>query len=87
MAAGLRGEAAAATRALLEQKDPMEIVDQVLIPALDQVGADFEAGRVFLPQLIQSAGAAQAAFEVIRAQMPARPEGEQGTRGPSCWPP
>ena len=82
VAAGLRGEAAAATRALLEQKDPMEIVDQVLIPALDQVGADFEAGRVFLPQLIQSAGAAQAAFEVIRAQMPARPEGEQGDKGP-----
>ena len=82
VAAGLRGEAAAATRALLEQKDPMEIVDQVLIPALDQVGADFEAGRVFLPQLIQSAGAAQAAFEVIRAQMPARPEGEQEARGP-----
>ena len=82
VAAGLRGEAAAATRELLEQKDPMEIVDQVLIPALDQVGADFEAGRVFLPQLIQSAGAAQAAFEVIRAQMPARPEGEQGDKGP-----
>ena len=82
VAAGLRGEAAAATRELLEQKDPMEIVDQVLIPALDQVGADFEAGRVFLPQLIQSAGAAQAAFEVIRSRMPARPEGEQGDKGP-----
>ena len=82
LAAGLQGAAAAAPRALLEQKDPMEIVDQVLIPALDQVGADFEAGRVFLPQLIQSAGAAQAAFEVIRAQMPARPEGEQGDKGP-----
>ena len=82
VAAGLRGEAGAATRALLEEKDPMEIVDQVLIPALDRVGADFEAGRVFLPQLIQSAGAAQAAFEVIRAQMPARPEGEQEARGP-----
>ena len=82
VAAGLRGEAAAATRELLEQKDPMEIVDQVLIPALDQVGADFEAGRVFLPQLIQSAGAAQAAFEVIRSRMPARLEGEQGDKGP-----
>ena len=82
VAAGLRGEAAAATRELLARMDPMEIVDQVLIPALDQVGADFEAGRVFLPQLIQSAGAAQAAFEVIRAQMPARPEGEQGDKGP-----
>ena len=80
--AGLRGEAAAATRTLLETRDPMSIVDDILIPALDQVGADFEAGRVFLPQLIQSAGAAQAAFEVIRAQMPARPEGEQEAKGP-----
>ncbi len=80
--AGLRGEAAAATRTLLETRDPMSIVDDILIPALDQVGADFETGRVFLPQLIQSAGAAQAAFEVIRAQMPARPEGEQETKGP-----
>ena len=56
----------------------MEIVDQVLIPALDKVGADFEAGRVFLPQLIQSAGAAQAAFEVIREKLSGQPGQEKG---------
>ena len=59
----------------------MEIVDHVLIPALDKVGADFEAGRVFLPQLIQSAGAAQAAFEVIRERLSSQPGQEKG-KGP-----
>ena len=67
--AGLKGEAGPATRSLLENTEPMAVINEVLIPALDRVGADFEAGRVFLPQLIQSAGAAQAAFEVIRSQM------------------
>jgi len=68
--AGLKGEAPAATRALLENgTDPMEIINTILVPALDAVGADFEAGRSFLPQLIQSAGAAQSSFEVLRAHM------------------
>ena len=79
VAAGLKGEAGPATRRLLETTDAMTVVDEILIPALDRVGADFEAGRVFLPQLIQAAGAAQAAFEVIRGQLSARPGGE-GTR-------
>lgn len=51
--AGLKGEAGQATRALLETTAPMDIVDNVLIPALDQVGADFEQNKVFLPQLIR----------------------------------
>ena len=56
------------------------IVDNVLIPALDQVGADFEQNKVFLPQLIQSAGAAQAAFEVIREKL-STGEGGNVSRG------
>ena len=67
--AGLKAEAAAATKTLLEQCEPMEIVNEKLIPALDRVGNDFEQNKVFLPQLIQSAGAAQAAFDVIRQHM------------------
>ena len=70
--AGLKGEAAAAARTLLETREPMDVVDHILIPALDKVGADFEQNRVFLPQLIQSAGAAQAAFEVIRESLSQR---------------
>ena len=78
--AGLKGEAGAATRALLDTHAPMDIVDNVLIPALDKVGADFEQNKVFLPQLIQSAGAAQAAFEVIRDTLAQR-EGGSVSRG------
>ena len=67
---GLKGEAGQATHALLESgTSPMDIINTILVPALDAVGADFEAGRSFLPQLIQSAGAAQAAFEVLRTHM------------------
>ena len=47
----------------------MEIVNGLLIPALDNVGAKFESGALFLPQLINAAGAAQEAFEVIRTAM------------------
>ena len=47
----------------------MDIFDTILIPPLDKTGEDFEKGRIFLPQLIMSAGAAQAAFDVIRTHM------------------
>ena len=80
MAAGLKGEAGPATRRLLETTDAMTVVDEILIPALDRVGADFEAGRVFLPQLIQAAGAAQAAFEVIREGL--QPGADSGSKAP-----
>lgn len=63
---GLKSEGAALTETLLGQMDTMEIVDRTLIPALDRIGSDFEAGRRFLPQLMMSASAAQASFEVIR---------------------
>ena len=81
VAAGLKGEVPAATKKLLETMDAMAVVDDVLIPALDRVGADFEAGKVFLPQLIQAAGAAQAAFEVIRERLSAQPRGQKGPKG------
>lgn len=67
VAAGLKAECAAAAEKLLSSgTDPMEVINGKLIPALDTVGAKFEKGTIFLPQLIQSAGAAQAAFDVIK---------------------
>ncbi len=66
---GLQGESAKATKALLESHEPMEIINDILIPALDKAGAAFEKGKIFLPQLILNAGAAQAAFGVIRERM------------------
>ncbi len=69
VANGLKSEGARITAELLETTDSMEIVNNMLIPALDKTGEDFEKGRIFLPQLIMSAGVAQAAFEVIRKHM------------------
>ena len=66
---GLRDEAAKAAAALLETADGMEIINAHLMPSLDRVGAGFEKGTIFLPRLLAAAGAAQAAFEVIRGAM------------------
>ncbi len=65
---GLRDAAGAhAASALAQGTEPMALVQQELIPALDQVGAAFEAKRIFLPQLLMSAEAAQSAFEKVKA--------------------
>ncbi len=66
---GIKDHAGEDARALLKEQEPLELVNGILIPALDQVGTEFEEGRLFLPQLLQSAGAAQAAFEVIKQYM------------------
>lgn len=63
---GLKSEGAAVTEKLLENTDAMQIVNEMLIPALDKVGDDFEKNKIFLPQLIQSANTAQECFEVIK---------------------
>ena len=72
---GLKGDAAAHTRALLAQKQPLEVVDEALIPALDIVGAKYEKGTLFLPQLLQAASAAQSAFEEIKTAIAQKGEG------------
>ena len=66
---GLKNEGAEITEALLKTMDSMDIVNKVLIPALDKIGAEFEKGTLFLPQLIMAASVTQAAFEVIRKHM------------------
>lgn len=63
---GLKSEGASITAKLLETMDAMQIVNEMLIPALDKVGEDFEKNKIFLPQLIQSANTAQECFEVIK---------------------
>ena len=73
---GLEGEAAKAIEALLKTKDPLDIVNQDLIPALDRVGKGFERGEVFLPSMLQAAQAAQVGFDVIKKAMD-----EAGVRG------
>ena len=72
---GLKGDAAAQTKALLAEKQPLEVVDEALIPALDIVGAKYEKGTLFLPQLLQAASAAQSAFEEIKNVIAQKGEG------------
>lgn len=66
---GLKERARQAAKEQLETKKPLEIINTELIPALDIVGKGFEKGTLFLPQLLMSAEAAKAAFEVMKRQM------------------
>lgn len=68
---GLEKETVAAVQSLLADHTEMEIVNEYMIPALDQVGRKFEAGTLFLPQMLQAAQAAQAGFEVIKERLAA----------------
>ena len=68
---GLKSLAADLAKEKLAATDPIEIINGDVVPALDEVGRGFEAKTTFLPQLLMSAEAASAAFEVIKAAMPA----------------
>ena len=63
---GLQGEARKAASAALLSEKPLDVINKYMIPALDYVGDGFEKKTLFLPQLLMSADAAKAAFEVIR---------------------
>lgn len=66
---GLKEKSANLTSALLENTEPLEIVNLQIIPALDIVGKGFEEKTMYLPQLLMSAEAAGAAFEKIKERM------------------
>ena len=68
---GMTQGAKDAAGAALLKEEALTIINREMIPALDEVGKGFEAGTVFLPQLLMSAEAAKAAFAVIRDKMSA----------------
>ena len=72
MEQGLKNEGAELTRAYLENKDAMEIINDMLIPALDVVGDKFEKGKIFLPQLIMAADVAKVCFDEVKNYMSAK---------------
>lgn len=77
---GLASEAENVTRELLETTEPMEIINGRIIPALDVVGDRYEKEEIFLPQLINSANAACAGLDLIKARI-AEEGGESVSRG------
>lgn len=68
---GLKEKSSEITTAMLGENAPLDIVNSHVIPALDDVGKRFEGKKLFLPQLLMSAEAAKASFEVIKAAMAA----------------
>lgn len=68
---GLKEKASEITTALLSESAPLDIVNTHVIPALDDVGKRFEEKKLFLPQLLMSAEAAKASFEVIKSTISA----------------
>ena len=69
IAKGLREQAAELTEQMLADTEPLQIIQDEIIPALDIVGQGFEEKRVYLPQLLMAAEAAKASFEKIKARM------------------
>lgn len=66
---GLKEQSAELARQSLKSKEALVLIDEEMIPALTRVGEGFERGTLYLPQLLMSAEAASAAFDVIRAHM------------------
>lgn len=66
---GLKEEAHHAAYAMVKEREPLSIINEEMIPALDEVGKGFEKGTVFLPQLLMSADAAKIAFAVLKEEL------------------
>lgn len=66
---GIKEDAARCASELLKTNDSLDVINQYIIPALDEVGDGFEHNRIFLPQLLMSADSAKAAFDVIKEKM------------------
>lgn len=75
---GMKDLTGPATEDLLHTLPPLDVIDQHIIPALTQVGEEFEKGDSFLPQLLMSAEAAGNAFDVIKSRFQSKDETEKG---------
>ncbi|MCD7750181.1 MAG: homocysteine S-methyltransferase family protein [Lachnospiraceae bacterium] len=77
---GLKERAQAETCVLVAQIDPMSVINDHVIPALNVVGLAFEQKKMYLPQLLMSAEAATASFEIVKAAMPPAAENDGTVR-------
>ncbi|MCR5848293.1 MAG: homocysteine S-methyltransferase family protein [Lachnospiraceae bacterium] len=66
IAKGLKDEVSDITNKELESTDPMVLINETIIPALNKVGRDYDSGKIFLPQLIQAAETAKVAFAEVQ---------------------
>jgi 5-methyltetrahydrofolate--homocysteine methyltransferase len=75
---GLKDKAAAECNALLDKEAALDIIEEQIVPSLDEIGRAYEEKRAYLPQLLMSAEAAKAAFEQIRVALLSK--GEQAEK-------
>ncbi len=75
---GLKKECRKIVKNLLKQMSPLDVVNKHLIPALDKVGALYEQGVLFLPQLIMSAETAKVGFEEIKSNLKGKNASQKG---------
>jgi 5-methyltetrahydrofolate--homocysteine methyltransferase len=66
---GIKEEAYSKTKELIKNRDELSIINEDLIPALDEIGEKYEKGIIFLPQLIQSAETVKKAFTAIKEKL------------------
>ena len=66
---GFKDDAAQITKEMLKSREPLSIINEYIIPALDTVGQGFEKKTIYLPQLLMSAETAKAAFEEIKLSL------------------
>lgn len=66
---GLKDDAGSCAHELLKTRQPLDIINEYIIPALDTVGDGFEKNKLFLPQLLMSADCAKNAFDVIKEHL------------------
>jgi 5-methyltetrahydrofolate--homocysteine methyltransferase len=78
----VEGQVAKATeltqKALAEKVPAKEILDNGLLPAMNLVGADFESGQIFLPELLMAGDAMKASIELLRPELAGKGEGYAG---------
>lgn len=63
---GMKKEAAENARVLLNDTEPLKVINEFIVPALDTVGKRFEEKKMYLPQLLMSAEAASGAFDEVK---------------------
>ena len=66
---GFTAKAYDIAKELTKSENPLTIVNEMIIPALNKVGEGFEKNTVFLPQLLMSAEAAKGAFSAVKEAM------------------
>lgn len=76
---GLKEESAAAAKREVQKSAPLDVINNHIIPALNEVGNGFEKKTVFLPQLLMSADSAKAAFEVVKQSIPPNADEKKDT--------